>query len=186
MCYRASCCRRISLFASLLASARTNSDRLVNIEWHDTQEDGARTVGLHPMLCVQLQSRFAVFNTVTGPTRSMGRVPRPLANERDWSSHSCRVVVVLVLVLVLVLNSSSRFARRIHDTELLFSRALFSNQHHADNVLLLSTKALSDRSNPLASYRDEGREQWRRCRALQRYSSQGQGQGPGVVTEGLL
>jgi hypothetical protein len=97
------------------------------------------------MLCVQLQSRFDFFNAVTGPTSSMGLGPRPLANEWDWSSHSCRVAFVLVLVL----NSSSLFARRIHDTELLVSRALFLNQYHADNILPLSTEALSEHSNPL-------------------------------------
>jgi hypothetical protein len=105
------------------------------------------------MLCVQLQSRFDFFNTPTGPTRSVGRGPLPLANEWDWSSHSCCVVFILVLLLllllVLVLNSSSRFARRIHDTELLFSRALFLNQYHAANKFPLSTEALSDRSNQL-------------------------------------
>jgi hypothetical protein len=33
------------------------------------------------------------------------------------------------------MNSSSRFARRIHDTKLFVSKALFLNQYHADTTL---------------------------------------------------
>jgi hypothetical protein len=74
----------------LLASALSRSlrfmplwnkaDRLLKSELpsaggpcRDTQKDGATNVGLHPMLCVQLKSCFALLNTVTGPARSMRR-----------------------------------------------------------------------------------------------------------------
>jgi hypothetical protein len=43
----------------------------------DTRE--SQDVGLHPMLCVQLKSRFVLLNTATGPSRYMSRGPRPLA-----------------------------------------------------------------------------------------------------------
>jgi hypothetical protein len=62
-------------FASLLASMLStgmNSSR----GWRALPcypEDGATDVALHPMLCVQLKSCFALLNTATGPSRYVSR-----------------------------------------------------------------------------------------------------------------
>jgi hypothetical protein len=71
------------------------------------------------------------------------RATRSLSRGTASCRCSCHPYYVVV-----VLNSSSRFAPRIHDTRLLFLRALFLKQYHADEIVPSSTDALSDHQQP--------------------------------------
>jgi hypothetical protein len=143
-CYRAPCCRHILPFASLLASVRNNADRLVKSESsqpvvarHDTQKDGASLRSSSDAL----KSCFALLDTVTGP-------PHARSLSRETSSRE-PVSTFLPRCSRTDYQLSIRFERRIQDTKLLFSRAPFLNEYHANKRVPLSTGALSDRNNPL-------------------------------------
>jgi hypothetical protein len=90
---RASCgCRLIVTITSLYSlrvATQSGKSRVIrhtaNGPRHDTQ-DGARTVGLYSMLCVQSKSCFTLLNTVARLTRYMSRASRPLADTLAFTS----------------------------------------------------------------------------------------------------